>query len=420
MSGGGTMSAYLNALDDRFTAASSMGYITTLRALADRNGPQDMEQVVFGQLRDGVNHLAFLLMNGHSAIAPGFSYGDLFPYAGSEETFERAKAFFIKEGRGDKIARIDCDGPHNWYESEKLAVSAWFRKCLADDATVWPPDARTIERADVGFDFPSVDVGLAETPETNVLGGKGVMSLPGARSAYDFVIGELDRLEKRRSPLTPELVRRTAGISSDPSGAVLASTHREDCGVVAETAVLRMPDASRVIVRAFLPAAPNGVPVMIAADKSNVAGEVVARLTEGRPVAVVSARAFGETYSHSRPHSYWAKKGLSEELSAFYAWLGRNFVAARAEDYLAAGAWLRQKTGRAAELRADGDAVVAAAHAYYLGRDRFASFAAENTPASWTDIVRNPALGHPHFCNLVYRGLKDYDWTDLIKGENGK
>lgn len=68
MSGGGTMSAYLNALDDRFTAASPMGYITTLRALADRNGPQDMEQVIFGQLRDGVNHLALLLMNGHSAI----------------------------------------------------------------------------------------------------------------------------------------------------------------------------------------------------------------------------------------------------------------------------------------------------------------------------------------------------------------
>ena len=414
MSGGGTMSAYLNALDDRYTAASSMGYITTLRALADRNGPQDMEQVIFGQLRDGVNHLALLLMNGHSAISPGFSYGDLFPYAGSEETFERAKAFFVKEGRGDKIARIDCDGPHNWYESEKLALTAWFRKCLTDDATVWPPDADTIERADVGFDFPSVDVGLAETPETNVLGGKGVMSLPGARSAYDFVIDELDRAERRREPLSPELVRRTAGISSDPHGTVLASMRREECGIVAETVVLRMPDASRVIVRAFLPTEPKGVPVLLAADKSNVAGEVALRLADGRPVAVVSARAFGETYSHSRPHSYWAKKGLSEELSAFYAWLGLNFVAARAEDYLAAGEWFEARTGRPSALVADGDAVVAAALAYYLGRDRFASFAANNAPKGWAETVRNPGSGHPHFCDLVYRGLLYYDWTDLI------
>ena len=402
------------------TAASPMGYITTLRALADRNGPQDMEQVVFGQLRDGINHLSLLLMNGKSALAPGFSYGDLFPYGGSDETYERAQAFFVREGRADRIARIECDGPHNWYESEKQALSAWFRRWLADDATAWPPKADALERADVGFDYSTVDTGLAMTPETNVLGGKGVMSLPGARSVYDLVGEELDRLEKGRGPLSPELVRRTAGIAADVQATVLAATRRETDGFIAETAVLRMPDAARVIVRTFLPAEPKGVPVLLAADKANVAGEVAARLAEGRPVAVVTARAFGETYSHSRPHSYWAKKGLAEELSAFYAWMGRNFVAARAEDYLAVGAWFREKTGRAAELRADGDAVVAAAHAYYLGRDRFASFVAENAPASWTDIVRNPDAGHPHFCNLVYRGLMDYDWTDLIKEGDGK
>ena len=138
------------------------------------------------------------------------------------------------------------------------------------------------------------------------------------------------------------------------------------------------------------------------------------RLAEGCPVAVVSARAVGETYSHSRPHSYWAKKGLSEELSAFYAWLGRNFVAARAEDYLAAGEWFEARTGRPSALVADGDAVVAAALAYYLGRDRFASFAANNAPKGWAETVRNPGSGHPHFCDLVYRGLLYYDWTDLI------
>ena len=415
MSGGGTMSSYLNALDDRYAAASPMGYITTLRALADRNGPQDMEQVVFGQLRDGINHLALLLMNGKSALAPGFSYGDLFPYGGSDETFGRAQAFFAREGRTDRIARIECDGPHDWYESEKQALSAWFRRWLADDATAWPPKADALERADVGFDYSTVDTGLAMTPETNVLGGKGVMSLPGARSVYDLVGEELDRLEKGRGPLSPELVRRTAGIAADVQATVLAATRREGDGFVAETAVLRMPAAARVIVRAFLPAEPKGVPVLLAADKADAAGEVAARLAEGRPVAVVTARAFGETYSHSRPHSYWAKKGIAEELSAFSAWMGRNFVAARAEDYLAAGAWFAAKTGRAAELAADGDAVVAAAHAYYLGRDRFASFALAQAPASWTEIVRNPALGHPHFCDLVYGGLAVYDWTDLIR-----
>lgn len=414
MSGGGTMSAYLNALDSRYTAASPMGYITTLRALADRNGPQDMEQLIFGQLRDGLNHLSLILMNGNSAIAPGFTYGDLFPYAGSDETYDRAQAFFAREGRADRISRIECDGPHNWYESEKQALAAWFRRWLADDAKAWPPHAEAMERADVGFDYASVDTGLAMTPDTNVLGGKGVMSLSGARSVYDLVDGELDRLEKHRERLSPELVRRTAGISADPHADVLASTRREEDAVAAETAVLRMPDASRVVVRAFFPSATKGSPVFFAADADVSATHVATFLEKGRPVAVVTARGFGETYSHQRPHSYWARKGLGEELSAFFAWSGRNFVAARAEDYLAAGAWFRAKTGRAAEIVADGDAVVAAAHAYYLGHDRFSLFAATNAPASWTKTVRTPAAGHPRFCNLVYGGLSGYDWVDLI------
>ena len=414
MSGGGTMSSYLNALDGRYSAASPMGFLTTMRALADRNGPQDMEQVVFGQLAFGVNHLSLLLMNGRSAVAPGFTYGDLFPYVGSDETCALAEAFYAREGRADKIARIECDGPHAWYESEKQALAAWMRFQLAGDGTAWPMDPLALERADVGFDRGSVDAGLATTPASDVLGGKGVMSLPGARSVYDFVGDELTALERRRGRPTSEAVRRVSGVAADPCGVVLADRTRTEAGVTAESVVLRMPDAARVIVRAFFPSETRGAPVLLAADEAVSAERLAAHLKAGRAVAVVTARGFGGGYSHFR-HSYWSRKGLGEELAAFSAWLGRNFVADRAEDYLAAGAWFKSRTGRAAELVADGDAVVAAAHASYFGRDRFASFAARNAPASWTDAVRHPETGHPHFCNLVYGGLAVYDWPDLAR-----
>ena len=415
MSGGGTMSSYLNAVDWRYTAAAPMGYLTTLRALADRNGPQDMEQLIFGQLSAGINHLSLLLMNGRSAEAPGFTYGDLFPYAGSDETYDLARAFYAREGRADKIGRIECDGPHAWYESEKQALALWMRRHLADDMSAWPPDPLWVERHDVGFAIESVDTGLATTPDTNVLGGKGAMSIPGARSVYDLVRDRLDALEGGRAALSPDAVRRVAGMRPGAAFDVLAEGGRAEGGVEMGSAVLRMPDAGRVVVRTFFPQGWTGVPVVLAADCPVSPARVAALLAEGRPVAVVRARGFGETYSHSRPHSYWANKGIGEELAAFYAWLGRNFAAARAEDYLAAGAWFRGKTGRAAELAADGDAVVPAAHAYYLGRDSFGAFSMESAPESWTAVVRNPASGHPHFCNLVYGALAVYDWTDLVK-----
>lgn len=418
MSGGGTMSAYLNALDDRYTAASSMGYLTTMRELADNLGPQDMEQVVFGQLAAGVNHLSLMLMNGRSAEAPGFTYGDLFPYAGSDETYDFAKAFYAREGRADKIDKIECDGPHAWFESEKKALALWMRRHLADDRSAWPPDPLELEKTDVGFVLESVDVGLANTPKSAVLDGKGVMSIPGARSVYDLICDELAAMEKRRAAPTPDAVCRAAGISRGVRGVVLAEGSCVSNGVEMGTAVLRMPDAGRVVVHTFFPQGGAGAPVMMAVDRPAVAERVAELLSAGRPVAVVNARGFGESYYLPRPHSYWAHKGLCEELASLYVWLGRNLASARAEDYLAAGAWLRQKTVRPAELVADGDAVVPAAHAFYLDRDSFGAFAMENAPASWADIVRDPASGHPHLCNLVYGGLAAYDWTDLVKSDS--
>jgi len=58
-SGGGTMTAYLMALDDRIAAAAPSCYVTTLERLFATIGPQDAEQNITGPggLRDGADGL---------------------------------------------------------------------------------------------------------------------------------------------------------------------------------------------------------------------------------------------------------------------------------------------------------------------------------------------------------------------------
>ncbi|MFM7837278.1 MAG: alpha/beta hydrolase family protein, partial [Planctomycetaceae bacterium] len=49
-SGGGTMTSYIMALDERIVCAAPACYITTFRRLIETIGPQDAEQNIFGQV----------------------------------------------------------------------------------------------------------------------------------------------------------------------------------------------------------------------------------------------------------------------------------------------------------------------------------------------------------------------------------
>jgi dienelactone hydrolase len=62
ISGGGTMSAYLAALDERIGVAAPGCYLTGFRRLLETIGPQDAEQNLFGQIAVGLDHGDYVMM----------------------------------------------------------------------------------------------------------------------------------------------------------------------------------------------------------------------------------------------------------------------------------------------------------------------------------------------------------------------
>ena len=66
-SGGGTLTAYLMALDDRIVAAAPSCYITSLERLFATIGPQDAEQNITGQVAFGMEHADYVTMRGPEA-----------------------------------------------------------------------------------------------------------------------------------------------------------------------------------------------------------------------------------------------------------------------------------------------------------------------------------------------------------------
>ena len=424
VSGGGTMSAYLNAVDLRYSAAAPMGFITTMRILTCTCGPQDAEQVIFGQLASGLNHLSLLVMNGDSAVCPGFSRGDFFSYVGAADTLEKARRIRASENHPERIDVLECHGPHAWYESEQQGLVRWMRRNLGGDEKAWPPDRAELARADIGFSYGAVDSGLGDGPDALVLGGKGTLSLPGSRSVYDLMDEELGRLERNRPALTPESVRKAAGVVplSDCTATPRAERVRESESLTIRSLVLQTRDGLQLPLVVFVPEKATGAPILVAGDRPrrDYAQGIRRIVSSGRPAAIVDLRAYGESADYRRPDMYWANQGPDREVAALLVWLGENLVARRTEDLLAAAIYLKGLFGRSPDLVADGSAVIPAAHARYLASETIAALETVRPPMGWAAQVRNHEL-EMNNADLVYGALKVYDWIDLLNdGSQGR
>ena len=93
-SGGGTLSSYLNALDDRYVAGAPAGFLSTIRDVYAKIGGQDAEQFLFGQMKIGFNHLGIVTLRAPSPTMIVTTHGDYFPFMGSMETFDNARKIY--------------------------------------------------------------------------------------------------------------------------------------------------------------------------------------------------------------------------------------------------------------------------------------------------------------------------------------
>ena len=416
MSGGGTLSAYMNAFDDRIKAAAPAGYLTTMRDLYDHWGPQDSEQNIFGQLKYGLNHLGLVCLRAPSPIMITASYADAFPYAGVMTLKERADEVFRNAGAPDAVTLCVCPGVHHWYPSQKESARRWFRKWTCGDKTAMDFDTAAIRRMDVGFAYTNGTEGTwsMAPARRNVTPTGGVLELPGERSMYDIYRDRLAAFDKVRPELTPDVVRRATGIrpvaelgvaelAVEPSGTAVLSRD-DDFGMI--PVVIARPEVRK-----------DPPPVLIISDtlvRASLTNEVASLLAAGRTVAVADVRGYGE---NSKPrHGYYTQfeknKWPDEQMAIEMYALGDSLVARRAEDISLAARYVAKAVGAKPVLRAEGRACVSAAHAAYLDRELFAGLEMADAPVSWRKVVEDDSIFYS-FSLLVHGALRSYDWMDL-------
>jgi len=439
-SGGGTLTSYLMALDDRIVAAAPACFLMTYRRLIDTKGPQDAEQNIFGQVAFGMDEADYVIMRAPKpTLICAATRDKTFPIEGTWPLFREAKRFYSRLRHSERVDLTEPDAPHGFTIQMREAAVQWMRRWLLGiddvvrelDELPEPLDDKLLWKLSEG-DWTAEE--LQCTTEGQVL------LMPGEKSVFELNAEVEAELRLKRTAawreLTAdqrrELVRETiAGMPPADATSDLAEVSVEPAGTIRregytiEKLVLSPEPGIQLPGLAFVPEEPNGKACLYLHGESKKAdaapgGPIEALVKEGRIVLAAELRGIGETETGHDKRDYGRGRFGRDVQEIFLAYLiGRSYVGMRAGDVAEWARFLAEykaKDDRPNELHlvAIGEAAIPALHAAALDPDRFASVRLENMIRSWTEIVSTPENLN-QAASVVHGALAHYDLPDLIE-----
>jgi len=417
-SGGGTLTSYLMALDDRIVAAAPSCYITTFRSLLPKNGPQDAEQNIYGQVAFGMTQAEYVMMRAPKPTLLCTATKDMFNINGSWEVLRESKRFYARFGYPERVDLVETDEGHGFHLQLREGAVRWMNRWLADKhEAVFEPQFEVL------------------TDEEALATEKGqVLHLAGERTVFDVNADTEDRLAAERKKLwaeksPAELLDRVRKIAVVRPLDELPQPKVEPVGDAVkrdgyEIRKLTLSPESGIVlpVLAFVPAKHNGETVLyVDGGGKNAAaaadGELDRLARNGTLVAAVDVRGLGEMYDLKAP----ATRGLPatpDWKHYFLAYLlEKSFVGMWAEDVLTTARWLGEYESdakpQAVRLIAVGATGPAALHAAALESKLFSAVEVRQSLDSWALVVRDRAGCGPQLTNTVHGALRVYDLPDL-------
>jgi dienelactone hydrolase len=412
-SGGGTMTSYLMALDERVACAAPSCYLTSFERLLATIGPQDAEQNIHAQIAQGIDHADYLTLRAPTPTLVLASTRDFFDISGTWDSYRQAKRIYTRLGRAERLQILETDETHGYPKLQREAMASWMNRWLLhNDASISEPEIITPKEAEVLC-----------TPRGQV------MLLEGERSVSDLNV-ELDaKLAEQRKELWKDKaaalakVREVAGIrnlADIPEPAV------RETGVIDHTVVrddktegykihkLVIEPEPGIVLPALLyqPAKVTGKKYLYldSEGKTDFTSDVEKLFNEGNVVLAVDLRGMGET----GPEKTNLFGGDWNEIFLSYL-LGKSMVGMRAEDILVSARYL-SKHEASKDKQVHVIAVAAAGppamHATALEPALFAHLQLDASLLVWPDYLKHPEE-KGQMVNSVHRALRYYDLLDL-------
>ena len=385
-SGGGTMTAYLMALDDRIACAAPSCYVTTLERLFATIGPQDGEQNITGQVAFGMEQTDYVTMRAPKPTLICTATHDFFDIQGSWTTLREAKQIYGMLGHAERVDLIEYPDKHGFSKPRREAATRWMRRWLLgkDDAIV-ETDVPVFKEQDLWC-----------TPSGQVL-----LDLKG-KSVFDLIAARARELEKARRPISIEEVRQRtffgAGafqekrlgkiVDSAPNRFRQSLVWRSDSGLALPAIEYTSPDPwhHRVIVLA-------GQGKQLAIQEWT---------SKGNPAIAVDLPGVGETAPDEKPGPFG--KEWKETFLAIH--LGRSLLGLRVESSFAL-----MKPIPADVLVGEGEMAPVALHAAAL-EPKVMAILLDGMVLSWS-VVAQAKQSRNQLASVMPGALKVYDLPDL-------
>ena len=433
-SGGGTLSAYLVALDERIGAAAPGCFLTTFRRLIDTKGAQDGEQNIHAQISFGLDEPDYVMMRAPvPTLILAATRDATFDIAGTWDLFRQAKRFYTRLGHPEKIDLVEADAPHGYYLQHRTAATRWMRRWLLGTDDVTPevdplPDPLTDEIL-----RGQSQEGVLPNDELLVSPEGQVMLMPDERSVFDINADIAQRLAAGRSQRwknrAPDEWRRAirevvgtrppaelAGSGGKKVGTIQRNGYRVDKIILDAT-----ENAIALPGLLFVPETHTGAAVLYLHGESmktdaQPGGPIESLVKDGRIVLAAELSGIGETETGHEKRDYGRGRfGIdSQEINLAYL-LGRSYVGMRVDDVFRWMHYLRSEAapGSPTQVKGIGEAAIPTLHAAALDPSLFDSVRIEGMIRSWTEVVGAKETRN-QLVNTVHGALRVYDLPDLI------
>ena len=409
-SGGGTMTSYLLALDDRVACAAPACYITTFGHLLRTLGPQDAEQNIHGQLAFGMDQPDFLMMRAPVPVLVSSTTDDFFDIEGSWEAFREAKRIFTRLGHPERVDLVEAEGKHGVQPENLRAIVRWMRRWL-----LGKDDEVTIAEVQ-----PHSDEELRCTPDGQTL------RLPGEQSVFALNVVRGKELASRREEAWSKLsaderraaIRKVVGVrplKELPVAKLEKGAAVQRDGYHIDKAVLSIPGRTPLPMLTYHPKSPRqDVVLYLHADGKTADGgpdgPIEKYVDEGLVVVSIDLSGTGETLP-GKPDPLFG----DWKTTAYAYLLGQSLLGIRTEDVLITSAWATnyaRDEKREVHLVATGWASLAALHAAALEPESFTTVDLRDVPVAWSEQLSDglPTGATPW---AVHNVLSVYDHLDL-------
>lgn len=180
-SGGGTLTAYVNALDGRPTMSAPGCFITTYLRNLENELPADSEQIPPNMLKYGLEMSDLIIARAPRPVIILGQKNDFFDPRGTREAYEEVRHIYSLLGAADNVRLVIGPDNHGYSLSNREAMYVFFN-----------------EYAGLKKDGGESGIEVCEKSELQCAPGGQVTNLEGNRLLRSFVLDKAEKLRKSR------------------------------------------------------------------------------------------------------------------------------------------------------------------------------------------------------------------------------